>query len=248
MNTPPTPWPLAATSWLWPKTLAHNLQRICTWELPIRQVALLFYQHQASLAYPPEDFDAPPGLASHVHLPVDLPWDLGPEAVWDILAQLMELPGRLSPWGGVLHPPGAPELLAGVATLWRGHDPNWRLMIENVPGQDLSVHWPVIRSLDLPVCLDVGHLMAFGQHWLLEEPDLAERVELLHCYAPGLVINRHKHLALTELSPEQERTLQRVLTLIRPNTPILFEVFSESDLRDSLEKFYALLRNWRMTL
>ena len=87
--------------------------------------------------------------------------------------------------------------------------------------------------------------MAFGQHWLLEEPDLPGRVELLHCYAPGIVRERHEHLPLSELSPSQARTILAVLGLIGANTPILFEVFSESHLRDCLENFTKLTRDWR---
>jgi hypothetical protein len=245
MNKTPHGWPLAATSWLWPKTLPENLRRIGAWKLPIRQVALLFYQSAASLAYTPADFAAPDHLESHVHLPVDLPWESGPEAVWDVITRLMELAAPLSPWAGVLHPPAEPSRLAGVAALWRSRSPGWRLLVENIPGQDLKAHWPVIREMDLPVCLDVGHLMAFGQHWLLEEPDLPGRVELLHCYAPGIVRERHEHLPLSELSPSQARTILAVLGLIGANTPILFEVFSESHLRDCLENFTKLTRDWR---
>ncbi|MBI4805662.1 MAG: hypothetical protein HY795_10555 [Desulfovibrio sp.] len=238
--------PLAATSWLWPTTLAENIRRIAAWELPIAQVALLFYQCRASLAYSAEDFPTSPGLSAHVHLPIDLPWSSGAQAVWEDIARLMELPGSLSPWGGVLHPPDDPDLLAGVASLWRKHAPAWNLMIENIPGQDLRSHWPSITSLDLPICLDVGHLMAFDQHWLLDQPGLSERVELIHCYAPGIVKHRHEHLPLSELSPGQSETLRLIFELIRPDTPVLFEVFSESDLRDSLKTFYALLRDWRL--
>lgn len=238
--------PLAATSWLWPTTLADNLRRIAAWDLPIAQVALLFYQCQASLEYSPEDFPPAPGLNSHVHLPIDLPWAGGAEAVWRDITRLMELPGRLSPWGGVLHPPGDPALLAGVGALWRKNFPGWRLMIENIPGQDLRSHWPAITDLNLPICLDVGHLMAFDQHWLLDEPDLPDRVELIHCYAPGIAKHRHEHLALNELSPGQVKTLGQIFQMTKPDVPVLFEVFSESDLRDSLKTFYALLRDWRL--
>ena len=304
MNIPPFTWPLAATSWLWPADLPENLRRIKAWDLPISQVALLFYQLAPSLAYSARDFEPLGELACHVHLPLDLPWEAGPEEVWDSLVRLMALPGgagrtagkvqgeeenardglggpaglaglagqggqggqagqgrpaglggldglggqaRRPPWGGVLHPPADPKLLAGVARLWRRDAPGWRLMVENVPGQDLGVHWPIIEDLDIPVCLDVGHLMAFGQEGLLDRPGLADRVELMHCYAPGPQPNRHRHLPLGELLPRQALVLGRILGMIRPDTPILFEVFSESDLRESLETFYALTREWGMS-
>ena len=239
---------LAATSWLWPAPLAENLRRIAGWELPIRQAALLFYQHAPSLAYTAADIPALPGLASHVHLPLDLPWHDGPHAVYDVIRTLMEdVAAPLSPWCGVLHPPASPDALEAVAALWRQAAPGWELLVENIPGQDLRDHWPAITAQDIPVCLDVGHLMAFGQEWLLAAPDLARRVQLLHCYAPGNTPGSHEHLPLTSLTRGQTATLRAILEAIDPGTTVLFEVLSESDLRASLQTFYALLRKWRMT-
>ncbi|WP_243368615.1 cobamide remodeling phosphodiesterase CbiR [Fundidesulfovibrio soli] len=246
-NIPPTGVPsrkLAATSWLWPTTLADNLSRIGAWNLPVRQAALLFYQSALSLAYTQDDIPPVPGLESHVHLPVDLPWKRGAAAVYAVISRLMELAGNLSPWGGVLHPPEAPGLLESVAALWREAAPGWRLLVENVPGQGLRRHWPVIQSLELPVCLDVGHMMAFGQTWLPGLPGLWERVELLHCYAPGTETGKHSHLALDRLTPGQEDELRAVFEALPAKTPVLFEVFSEEDLRASLEKFYGLHHEW----
>lgn len=239
-------WPLAATSWLWPTTLKKNLRKIAAWNLPIKQAALLFYRHADCLAYDPGEFEAQPGLSTHAHLPVDLPWSRSPGACWDILRRLMDLASPLAPWAGVLHPPADPRDLEALAGLWLREAPCWKLLVENVPGQDLRAHWPVIEALDLPLCLDVGHLMAFGQHWLLDAPGFFGRVELLHCYAPGIVTDSHEHLPLTQLSPGQRATLGRVMESIRPETPVLFEVFAESDLRESLKAFYELSRNWRL--
>jgi hypothetical protein len=219
---------------------------MAAWNLPIRQAALLFYQHAPSLEYARADFLPGAGLDCHVHLPVDLPWQAGPKACFEIVSRLMAPPGPLVPWGGVLHPPARPRDLAGVAALWRESAPAWRLLVENVPGQDLRAHWPVIVEYDLPVCLDTGHLMAFGQHWLLGEPGLPGRVELVHCYAPGPCMNRHEHLALTRLTPGQAGLLRDIFALARPDVPVLFEVFSESDLLESLGAFNALRQEWRM--
>lgn len=238
------PRPLAATSWLWPGSLGSNLGRMARWELPIRQAALLFYQFAPSLAYAEADYAPGRGLDCHAHLPLDLPWGADPRYLWNILERLMRPPGPLAPWAGVLHPPGDPADLAALARLWRGREPGWRLLIENVPGQDLSAHWPVIREFGLGVCLDVGHLMAFGQDWLLDAPELPELVELTHCYAPGVVSGSHEHLALNMLTPSQTATLERIVRLLRPNTPVLFEVFSEIDLRESLKTFYEFLQVW----
>ena len=159
----------------------------------------------------------------------------------------MDLAAPLAPWGGVLHPPDNPADLEGLAVLWRKAAPGWRLLVENVPGQDLMVHWPVILAQDLPVCLDVGHLLAFEQARLLDAPGLEGRVELVHCYAPGLALNTHEHLSLDRLAPSQTWALKACLELLGPQSPVLFEVFSEADLRASLEAFYCFTMRWGMT-
>ena len=86
--------------------------------------------------------------------------------------------------------------------------------------------------------------MAFEQHWLPTLPDYWRRVALVHCYAPGDQIGSHSHLALDMLTFPQTLVLRDVLARIGADTPVLFEVFSESDLRASLEKFYALHDEW----
>jgi len=231
---------LAVTSHLWECSLAENLNRISRWDLPIRQVGLLFYECAPSLGYAPEEFFALTGLCAHAHLPMDLPWEEGAQAVWDIICRLMEKPVQCRLWGGVLHPPEDVSLLADVGALWRRTEPGWRLMVENVPSQDLRAHWPVIREMDLPVCLDVGHLMAFGQEWMLEEPELPGRVELVHFYAPGRAPGVHVHLPLSELTAPQAIRVRRILDMAPAAAPILFEVFSYAHLVDSLERFYQL--------
>ncbi|GAB6038586.1 cobamide remodeling phosphodiesterase CbiR [Fundidesulfovibrio butyratiphilus] len=242
------PWPLAATSWLWPLPLAENLARLAELELSLHQAALLFYRYRACLDYTPEDIGPSTSLASHVHLPVDLPWERGGEAVYDILARLMDMAAPHKPWGGVLHPPDSPDDMAGLARVWRERAPGWRLLLENVPGQDLMDHWPVILDLDLPVCLDVGHLLAFEQHRLLAARGLAGRVELVHCYAPGLAVGTHEHLSLARLAPSQAWALRACLDFLPAGAPVLFEVFSEADLRESLETFYAFTMRWGLTI
>ena len=246
MNTQAHEHTLAVTSRLWPGSLAENLYRISTWDLPIRQVGLLFYEREASLAYPSEEFTHLAGLDAHAHLPMDLPWEAGAQAVWDVICRLMDKPGGTNTlWGGVLHPPEDIKCLAGVAALWRKEQPGWRLMVENIPSQDLRAHWPVILEMDLAVCLDVGHLIAFSQEWLLDEPSLPGRVELVHCYAPGPNLGQHIHLPLSRLTPAQAPILKRILAMTAPGAPVLFEIFSYAHLLDSLETFYELQREWR---
>jgi hypothetical protein len=80
----------------------------------VREVALLFFQTEACLAYGEEDL--PPSLAGlplswHLHLPLDLPWDRGAEATARTVAALADKAAFLAPRGMVLHPPPGPGLL-----------------------------------------------------------------------------------------------------------------------------------------
>ena len=56
---------------------------------------------------------------------------------------------------------------------------------------------------------------------------------------------RHEHMSLKKLTREQTSILRHIVSGVRPDAVIVFEVFSESDLRTSLEAFYALERTWR---
>ena len=79
----------------------------------MREVGIVLFETAGSLAY--TEADLPPDLAGlpltyHVHLPLDLPWQDGPngaQATWDIVRRLVAITDYLSPNAYVLHPPPA---------------------------------------------------------------------------------------------------------------------------------------------
>ncbi len=205
---------IAAPSFVWPAHIAENCRLLAPL---VDEVGLLFFQSEACLAY--TERDLPPRLAEtdlgfHVHLPLDLPWNEGPERVWEIVSGLRRKAAFLRPWAFVLHPPEArgsgqsricPPPGNGVAfdqvfdslrdfvRLWdqaraKGQEHvNGRpgeLLLENTQENDLVDSWPLIQSSNLGICLDLGHLLVHGQQ-THHLPGIWPRVRMVHLSAPG---------------------------------------------------------------
>jgi hypothetical protein len=187
-----------------------------------------------------QDYDAhdlPPdlpdlGLRYHAHLPVDLPWELGPRAVSDALSVLEQKIAFLYPCGYVLHPPSPGELTRlleirpGLADF---------LCLENTRDSDLSEVWEEVAALDLGVCLDVGHLVAYGQERILQIPGFLDRVRMLHIYGGESALG---HAGLDRL-PDPE-LLRGILGKVAGDSVLVVEIFRMDEFRRSL----ALLRSW----
>ena len=107
------------------------------------------------------------GLGYHAHLPLDLPWKDGPAAVGDVIFALEQKIAFLRPRGYVLHPP-EPGDLSGLLR----HRPGLasKLWLENTREGDLCELWDEIGALGLGVCLDVGHMVSYGQERVMDLP------------------------------------------------------------------------------
>ncbi len=135
----------------------------------------------------------------------------------------------LQPRAYVLHPPQDLRRLQGFLCGWReaGLDVS-RLCLENTQDNDLALVMPLAYAADCGFCLDFGHALAYGQHWLLQSPEALERVRLLHVYAPGdQGQGRHRHRPLTELTAGQRLQLDALLQHVAsgPRRTLLLEVF-----------------------
>ena len=95
---------------------------------------------------------------------------------------------------------------------------------------------PVILKLGLPVCVDVGHVIRFGFN-LQETLDLfAGRIRMFHLHG---VTGQQDHRALNHLAPEARRCLIPLLKNFHGSVSL--EVFSESDLTDSMNCFSRMM-------
>ena len=170
------PFLIAVPSWLAPGTVSEN----CTLAArefagKVQEISLMFLETEACLAYSREELHAswPEGAAPfsfHVHLPLDLPWHLGFEKAWEKCRALLQLCAPLQPRCYVLHPPCASaELLPLLAERFAqaGVAPE-NVLLENVRENDLTGIWPQIQASGFSCCLDLGHILAYGQEALLE--------------------------------------------------------------------------------
>lgn len=184
-------WRLAAPSWVFPGTIRDNCAFLAG---KVDEAALLFLQTEPSRAYGRQDL--PPdlarlGLSFHVHLPLDLPWHAGGEAVAAVCLELMDMVSFLDARRCVLHPPpagsgGDAAALEAFSRQWlaAGRSP-CDVLLENTRGNDLTGLWTCIETIGLGLCLDLGHMLAYGQRTLgVEFPERA-RPRMLHLNAPG---------------------------------------------------------------
>jgi len=231
------PFVLAAPSFVIPAGVAANARFLAD---HYAEIGLLFFESEACLAY--TEADLPPDLAGlavdwHVHLPLDLPWKRGIDAAWEVVARLMDKAAFLRPWAWVLHPPTAPGLLADLAGRLRRHgvDPA-DVLLENVAESDLCALWPEARAEGFSACLDLGHILAYGQHAVLSLPGIWEATRMLHVCAPG---PDGRHLSLTRLDDQGRTLLDRLCARFTGRT-VTLEVFDKTGLFEST----ALLETW----
>ncbi len=233
---------IAAPSFVIPAGVAENSRFLADY---FPEICLLFFETEACLKY--TDFDLPPDLADlpvkwHVHLPLDLPWEQGLDIAWGKIAGLMDKAACLSPRVYVLHPPTVPGMLVPLAKKIReaGIDPA-DILLENVEETDLTTMWDDARKGGYSTCLDLGHILAYGQDSILNLPDLWETVRMLHVYAPG---KRGKHTSLVNLDEEGEKLLRTMFEHFRGDT-VTLEVFDEKGIFESVELLAGLLSGWR---
>jgi hypothetical protein len=247
----------AVPSWVIPGTLAENCVFLAG---KADEAGLLFLETEACLAYGGKDLPtclAELPLRYHAHLPVDLPW-ADPEKTASACAALLDKIVFLgaerrgtafSPLRAVLHPPvndpadsgAAARKLARFAGAFvvLGHAPS-SLLLENVPGNDLSGLRGVIREYNFGVCPDTGHALACGRTDILREPALLERAALLHLSAPGKGKQAGRHLPLPALDKAGKALCATLCREAPAKAVLMLELFRWQDILDSL----PLVRSW----
>lgn len=232
------PFRLAAPSCVIPDRVGPNCRALAPL---VREVGLMLLETAGCLAY--DELDLPPdlsklGLAYHAHLPVDLPWESGSGEVRAKIDALKQKIAFLNPCGYVLHPPPAGSL---SALLGASPDLASGLCLENTRQSDLRDVWEEVMGLDLGVCLDVGHLVAYGQGGTLELPGFFERVRFLHVYGGE---SEKGHAPLDALP--DPGILRDILGRVRDDCVLVVEIFSLDELERSLALLKSWLRRWGM--
>jgi len=177
-------------------------------------------------------------LAYHAHLPLDLPWQDGPKAVADTISRLEQKIAFLCPRGYVLHPP-APGQLSDL--LRQRPDLASMLWLENTGQSDLTEIWDEMTALSLGVCLDVGHLVSYGQDRIMSLPGFFDRVRILHIYGAE---SKQGHEGLGHLP--DPGLLSDILRRVRGDETLVVEIFSLEELERSLSMLKSWLVGWGM--
>lgn len=261
------PFRLATTSFIYPAGWAENVARLAS---GLDEVELLFFESQSPGSLPDGDeIDRLAGLAAEhdltytVHLPVDV--NLGSiektnrQTAAATLARIYRRTAPLPVTSYTLHLAYPPEAAReeGAVRRWQdgtraglgalldtGVEPA-RLSIENL---DYPFEWsaPLVESLNLRVCLDIGHLIIYGKG-----PSTTAAVSsALDRYLPRTtVIHLHgvadgkDHRPLDELDTD---LLEMILERLRHfRASLSLEVFGLEALQRSLACFEAA---WEKTI
>nr|WP_321513906.1 cobamide remodeling phosphodiesterase CbiR [uncultured Pseudodesulfovibrio sp.] len=235
------PYSIAAPSFVLPAGAAENALFLAD-RFP--EIALLFFEADACLAYTEEDLpftlaDLP--VSWHVHMPLDFEWSDGLDAVWRKIDGLIDKATFLSPHAYVLHPPTEPDILVPLAARLRdkGVDPA-DFLVENIRGYSLPPIWDEMREGGYSACLDIGHIQAYNQFDILDLPDLWCHVQMLHIYGAEKGM---QHQSLSEMDKAGQDLLRTLLGNFTGRT-LTLELFNEHGLFQSLDLLGQWLSGW----
>jgi len=235
---------IAAPSCVIPGTTAQNVRFLAERAAGrIQEIAVCFFETEACLSYTEDDL--PKAMAElpfswHVHLPVDLPWHTGAETPVRHALRLMRKVEALAPRMAVLHAPDLParrELLAAFADRWHAHCAI-PLLLENIDSFGLVDLAPFIVDAQFGVCLDLGHMLAYGHQDILEAPELLRRVQLAHWSAPG---GADRHLPLAHFTREEGDLVRAAAAKLPDTTVHLLEIFDWNGVEESLPLLHDFL-------
>ncbi len=251
---------IAAPSFVIPANVAENALFLSG---KVDEVGLCLFEAQGCLNYGPADL--PDALADlplrwHAHLPVDLPWParMGTgnahparetaRMALAVLNRIRTLVPRMTLQAAVLHPPEGSaafqrQMLKDFAKHWHGQQqPAPPLLLENVAHSDVvCLGDAFLADHGMGLCLDVGHLLGYGQSALLHSA-LPSQAAMLHWSAPG---NSDQHLPLTALTPAQRCTALRLMADAPSTATHMVEIFKWDGLAASLPVLAALANESR---
>jgi hypothetical protein len=186
----------------------------------------------------------------HLHLPVDLPWEQGPQAAAAVALHVAAATDRLPRPAGsrpaaVLHVPADTRLLPEFERIWNSRA-CMRLLLENTP-EAFFPEFSAAPAGQAPagLCLDVAHLVLFCARNRLSParlcpPERLAALEMLHWSAPR--DGRDAHAPLTQLD-EEEKNLYRSIAEQTGDRLDVLEIFDWQGLAVS----WDVLRDWRGT-
>jgi sugar phosphate isomerase/epimerase len=250
------PFALACPSFIYRAGYTENVARLAPF---VDEVELLFFESRFDDSLPTPELVRELERLGHngeitynVHLPTDI-YPGHPQAsrrrrAVNVLRDMLARLAPLAPRTFTLHlnrDAGDADIarwqadtLASLQRVLADGISGRRISIENIT-DDLSTAAPVIETLDLSVCMDMGHLMvqqrsleAFFDRW-------RERITIVHLHG---VDGRRDHQPLDRLA---DGPMQAALRLLHGfGGVVCLEVFSRAALEASLARMLEMREGW----
>ncbi|MEN8246146.1 MAG: cobamide remodeling phosphodiesterase CbiR [Thermodesulfobacteriota bacterium] len=244
------PFRLGTTSFIHPAGYADNVATIGPY---VDEIELLFFETLASGPGPlREEVRQIHQLSNElkVSFNVHLPSDVSPghkdkhrrEAAVHSLKGVIDLTAPLFPSTLTLHLPleGDPTVASDLDRWQERTTQSVKALLDSgVEPQTLSVETldypfemvePIVKELDLKVCLDIGHCIVHGFNYVSLFSRLYERIVILHLHG---VDGNQDHLSLDRLAPPHAASILNILKQFKGVASL--EVFSYGHLKSSLE-------------
>jgi adenosylcobalamin phosphodiesterase len=248
------PFRLGTTSFIHPAGYSDNVRRLA---LLVDEIELLFLESahlpSASQISTLENLAATLDVTYNIHLPMDISLaDPSPGTRRRSREAVVRALERVAPLNAATHTLHVtyeqPEKDQNSVESWQSRAVEsldellsgtpvgaGALSVETL---DYPPRWlaPVVSQLDLPVCVDVGHIVRFGFD-LKEAVDLfAGKIAIFHLHG---VTGRQDHRALNHLVLEARDEVAVQLKDFRGSVSL--EVFSVKDLMDSMDCFSRMM-------
>lgn len=252
------PFQLATTSFIYPDTWVPNVRRLGPY---VDEIELLILESGRDNYPTIEEIKELKQLADdmaltyNIHLPMDI--HLGHELksrrnkAVEVVRQVVELTADLPVSVHVLHAVWEEEE-SDKRTLaaWQHHV---QQSIENIISNDIDAAFlavetlenyplsrldPVIFSLNLSVCLDLGHLWLAGLNPLSHYLTYQDQTRILHLHG---IQNGKDHKSLIHLDSEQRETVHKILCNF--NGVVSLELFALQELQSSLGALETICRD-----
>lgn len=248
------PFRLATTSFIFPAGYTENVRRLAAW---VDEVELLLLECD-HLPDPMEIQDLlrladTLDITYNVHLPMDIGLGSCQNAERDRSVEaLVRALDRVAPLTATTH------TLHLAANPTVDHDPDaraWQLRCMDsldqimrrtrIPSHRLSVETleynpdrlaPIVETLNLAVCIDIGHLIRYGHRLDSVISRFIHRTSVLHLHG---IAGGNDHRALNHLDDAAKAVLAPVLEYFKGS--VCLEVFNLQDLSDSLISLAALV-------
>jgi sugar phosphate isomerase/epimerase len=194
-------------------------------------------------------------LTYTVHLPLDLRLaeDDGSQHVSLKKARrVIECTLDLDPWAFVLHLDGKAlrdSQTADAARRWQDQAlksleqvGNWaggleRLALENLEGYPPDFHQPVLESLPISRCVDIGHLWVDGLDALSYLRAALPRTRVIHFHG----IDERDHRSLAFMPEDSVRQVLDTLKQLTYTGVLTIEIFSQPDFLSSMDTLRKIL-------